>query len=549
MKRINEQTVEKWLEHHAPMVAEGAIAAGTAVGGWRIAALVARGGSGEVYRAVHAETSQIAALKILHRDDDAARARFAREISILSENNSPFFPAFYGAGEYGGRPWYAMELLEPFTLPSGDGAVASFVTDVCRGAGTLHALGYVHRDIKPANILSRNGEPVLIDLGLAKATGGPAVPLGPAPSIVDGHAVGVGTPGYSAPEQFTGGDIFPASDIHAIGILASECLGGNPPLCWRRIIRRATSSLPSERYRDCAAMARAIRLRHWPQWTATVLAAVAVTAVLFVNGGPRAIKTGRERIPARFSPADLAEGVDCGEGEWATDAEAPWALAGGADFRGGDATVGTAPAEGASRILFTVAGPARVVFHFRRSSYTAVFRVALKSEDDAFPAVYSLDDFDADAWHDSAVYIPSGTNIVTFSVAHDASAPGGDCSVVIDEVRIERGDLDEERAATLETRGLDARLRGEWQEARRLLNAAWELRLHLAGSFGAPYRRHLADVTAARSPLFLKDPGGLTFAQNEMRKALAIRRELAETDPETFQPLVEKTLRDLSMLR
>ena len=542
------EPVENWLRRHAPIEASGEIPDGAVIGGWRVAALVARGGSGEVYRAVHAETGQVAAFKILHRDDDAARARFALEIRLLFENHGPFLPAFYGAGKYRGRPWCAMEFLEPFPLPSRDAAVAAFVTDVCRAAAALHARGYVHRDIKPANVLSRDGVPVLIDLGLAKATGGPAVPLGPAPSIVDGHAVGVGTPGYSAPEQFTGGDISPAADIHAIGILASECLGGNPPLCWRRIIRRATSSLPSARYGDCAAMARAIRLRHWPRWTASVLAAVAAAAVLFVNGGPRAIKTGRERIPARFSPADLAEGVDCGEGEWATDAEAPWALAGGADFRGGDATVGTAPAEGASRILFTVAGPARVVFHFRRSSYTAVFRVGLKSEDDAFPAVYSLDDFDADAWHDSAVYVPSGTNVVTFSVAHAASVPGGDSSVAIDEVRLERGDLDEERAASLEARGLDARRRGEWEEARMLLDAAWELRLHLAGSFGAPYRRHLADVIAARSPLLLRDPGDLTLAQNEMRKALAIRSELAETDPETFQPLVEKTLRDLSML-
>ena len=56
MKRINEQTVDKWLAHHAPMAAEGTIADGTLVGGWRIAALVSRGGFGEVYRAVEETT-------------------------------------------------------------------------------------------------------------------------------------------------------------------------------------------------------------------------------------------------------------------------------------------------------------------------------------------------------------------------------------------------------------------------------------------------------------------------------------------------------------
>ena len=189
MKRINEPTVDNWLERHAPIEASGEIPDGTVVDGWRVAALVARGGSGEVYRAVHAETGRVAAFKVLHRDDDVARARFALEISILSENRSPFLPAFYGAGEYMGRPWCAMEFLNPFSLPSGDGAVASFVTDVCRGVGELHAMGYVHRDIKPSNILSRNGEPVLIDLGLLKNSQTPVYHVGGTLSIVDGHPV------------------------------------------------------------------------------------------------------------------------------------------------------------------------------------------------------------------------------------------------------------------------------------------------------------------------------------------------------------------------
>lgn len=120
--------------------------------------------------------------------------------------------------------------------------------------------------------------------------------------------------------------------------------------------------------------------------------------------------------------------------------------------------------------------------------------------------------------------------------------------MAIDEVRLVRGDLNEERAASLEARSLDVRRRGEWEEARMLLDAALELRKYLADSFGAPYRRHLADAIAARSPLLLRVPGDLALAQNEMRKALAIRRELAETDPETFQPLVEKTERDLADL-
>ena len=164
--------------------------------------------------------------------------------------------------------------------------MARLILSVCRGAGALHALGYIHRDIKPANILSRDGEPVLIDLGLLKRAETPELHPGDTLSVVDGRPVGVGTPGYAAPEQFMGGGISPAADIHAIGVLASTCFGGKPPRAWRTIIRRATSSLPAERYPDVASLARAVRLRHFPAvfgivaLVATIAATVAGAALL-----------------------------------------------------------------------------------------------------------------------------------------------------------------------------------------------------------------------------------------------------------------------------
>ncbi len=364
-KRTNGQTVENWLRRHAPIKASGEIPDGAVVGGWRIAALVARGGSGEVYRAVHAETSQIAALKILHRDDDAARARFAREISILSENNSPFFPAFYGAGEYRGRPWYAMELLEPFTLPSGDGAVASFVTDVCRGAGTLHALGYVHRDIKPANILSRNGEPVLIDLGLAKSAKTPVHHVGGTLSVVDGRPVGVGTPGYAAPEQFLGGEISPAADIHAIGVLASTCFGGRPPGIWRKIIRRATSSLPDERYPNVGSLARAVRLRHLPMALGIAAAVVVAVVALLVAPGPRRRMGAQKEMPVVLNLAEeLGRPLGLSGKGWLTSQTYPWQI--DPDIPGAIRSGEGTPKDPDSTLSIPIDGPARVSFRYRR---------------------------------------------------------------------------------------------------------------------------------------------------------------------------------------
>lgn len=282
-----EATTEEWLKGHAPMDSGASLPDGTEVGRWRIVAFVARGGSGEVYRAVETEGSRTAALKILHRTDDAAVARFAREVQVLSELRDRAFPVFFESGTFGGRPWYATEFLQPLDMPATDHAVARFIVAVCRGAGALHARGYVHRDIKPANILFRKDEPVLIDLGLLKKAETPALHTGGTVSVVDGRPVGVGTPGYAAPEQFMGGEISPAADIHAIGVLASACFGGRPPHAWRAIIRRATSSLPGERYPDVATLARAVRLRHLPTALGATAVAVAITTattVLWSNG-------------------------------------------------------------------------------------------------------------------------------------------------------------------------------------------------------------------------------------------------------------------------
>lgn len=246
----------------------GAFAAGMLFGDWRITAFIAKGGTAEVYCAEHAVLGTPAAVKVLAEPlADSRKARFVREAKLLAELKSPAFPAFLGYGEANGRPYIAEELLEPGELPTGDRARAKYLLALCAGLKELHARGVVHRDVKPANILFRkNGVPVIVDLGLAKSVETPIVPDGV--SIVDGKAVGVGTPEYAAPEQFTGGGITPAADIHALGVLTEKLLGRRRGVlsassCWRNIIRRATSSIASERYQSVDEFATAIRRRHW----------------------------------------------------------------------------------------------------------------------------------------------------------------------------------------------------------------------------------------------------------------------------------------------
>ena len=269
----SERRLNDFLAAHEPVEICTAFNAGEMFGDWRVTAFLGRGGSGEVYRVVHATLGFAAALKVCvkppERDDacDAAVCvRFRREAELLAKNEHASFPRFMGFGERDGRPWYVMELLEHRPLPTVEKEIARFLLAVASGVQYLHSLGLVHRDIKPANILWRDSEPVLVDLGLVKDTSAERGHSGDTLSIVDGKAIGVGTPRYAAPEQLSGDEVSPATDVYALGMLANECFGDTPPRRWRRIIQRATAAVPVQRYATADSFIRAVKLLQARNW-------------------------------------------------------------------------------------------------------------------------------------------------------------------------------------------------------------------------------------------------------------------------------------------
>ena len=308
MRSPSPDVVDDFLRGHSSIPDEGTFSTGTAFGDWRITAFVAKGGNGEVYRVQNRISGQAAALKVLvAASDPVKRERFLREVKLLERLKGSHFPRLFATGELDGFPYFVIEFLEPVELPKTDRAIARYLLEVCEAVETVHRLGYVHRDLKPQNILRReDGTLVLIDYGLVKPIMPESTPKEDSLSVVDGRPVGVGTPKYAAPEQFAGGDITPATDIHALGVLAENLLGDQTCLhkwrsgilsasSWRQIIRRATSSIVSERYQSVDDFAAAIRNRNRGIWILRIGLLTGILALSAIGGWIWWVNGGEEQ--------------------------------------------------------------------------------------------------------------------------------------------------------------------------------------------------------------------------------------------------------------
>jgi serine/threonine protein kinase len=96
------------------------------------------------------------------------------------------------------------------------------VGQAARGLDHAHRNGVIHRDVKPGNILlGDDGSVKIADFGIAKA-------MAEESGITQIGSV-VGTASYLAPEQAMGGDVGPASDIYALGVVTFQMLAARLP--------------------------------------------------------------------------------------------------------------------------------------------------------------------------------------------------------------------------------------------------------------------------------------------------------------------------------
>ena len=330
-------SVEAWLEARPSESGGGSgrLRCGTCVGEWHVEAYLGAGLSSEVYRVRNLRLSYEGALKLLANDARNLKTRFLSEIDALRFLSLPSLPRFFGAGEFGGMPYYVMEYLLPLPDPMPRGDVPGFMNKVAKAVQTLHEAGYVHRDLKPGNILlRRNGDPVLIDLGLVKQRGNEHTPLGWRPrkvSMVDGRPVGVGTIDFAAPEQLLEGKSLVQGDVFSLGKIAWHLYEENPPPAMRAIIHRATREIPTERYESAQAFATAVRRRNRRLvvlWLLAALGVVAVALAVAFRAGIKRMMVGflvpQEPAPAvASSPNAVSEETETNEVETVETPPAP----------------------------------------------------------------------------------------------------------------------------------------------------------------------------------------------------------------------------------
>lgn len=256
------------------------------VGSYRIVAFLGRGAVSEVWRVRDETLRTDFALKVFVGGARAAkdlRSRFIAEARLLAQFNHRHLVRVHSLHEEGEHPYFTMDLLRALPCPPDGRTLRRILDGVLAALEVLHANGVLHRDIKPSNILLDNdGNAVLADLGIAQVgdenIANRVLDEGERNLTISGGRVeALGTPGFGAPEQFDGGETTPASDIHALGVTLLTLCGGRPPLFYRQLILRMTSSSPLMRFSSVRGVRRFLR---FAQVCGGILRLALVSAVL-----------------------------------------------------------------------------------------------------------------------------------------------------------------------------------------------------------------------------------------------------------------------------
>ncbi|RBY79009.1 protein kinase [Blastococcus sp. TF02A-26] len=270
--------------------------AGSRVGGYELVRPLGEGGMGSVWLAHHPNLPRDVALKVLHPDlarTPDQRARFSREAEMVCRLSHPNVVDVIDRGQDGDRLWMSMQYVPGEDLASrlqraGAAPPAEAVRIVAAVAAALdhaHSRGLLHRDVKPANVLLSpqpdGPERVLLaDFGIARGMEGSGQ-LTSTGQVVASFS-------YASPEQVSGRQLDPRTDVYSLAAVLFELLTGRRlfdtddpiALMWQvvnaptpdlrslrpdlpprlaEVLARGLAKDPEQRYRSCGLFAAAVR--------------------------------------------------------------------------------------------------------------------------------------------------------------------------------------------------------------------------------------------------------------------------------------------------
>lgn len=211
---------------------------------YRIDARLGEGGMAVVYRAYDLQRRAMVAIKSLKADyaeDETFVQRFQREARNLQRLQHPNIVRFYEFAEAGLLAFMVLDYVDGVTLrrvmrqrkqPFLPREVLRYLHPICAALSYAHRQGVIHCDMKPANVMvDDRGGVYLSDFGIAR--------------LDESATVTFSTPGtaaYMAPEQWRGGgNVCPATDVYALGVMLYEMLTGQQPFTGETIQTRGTT--------------------------------------------------------------------------------------------------------------------------------------------------------------------------------------------------------------------------------------------------------------------------------------------------------------------
>ena len=200
---------------------------------YEITGELGRGSWGVVLEGRHKQLGRAVAVKQLppaFASDPDVQARFFAEAKVLASLDHPHVVPIYDYVEDNGLCLLVMEKLtggtvwSQFTTTGLTVVQACAITmAACAGLHSAHEHGVLHRDVKPENLMfSATNTVKVTDFGVARMIGGGSTMATRAGEIL-------GTPAYMAPEQARNGELTPATDVYAVGVMVYELLSGHLP--------------------------------------------------------------------------------------------------------------------------------------------------------------------------------------------------------------------------------------------------------------------------------------------------------------------------------